>query len=95
MHSSFLPWQGKLWVLTEGGGSTVDCRKFLQIFPPWCSYLNPHPGVQPCQNREGVSITESSPLPTPGIGEALTEVMFWLGLKVSLHLPLKCLILSV
>lgn len=88
MCSSFLPWQGKLWVLAEGGGSTRDCRKFLKTFPPWCSYPNPHFGFQSYENR--IRRDSSSPL-IQGLGEALVEDTFWLELKDSLHLPLTYL----
>lgn len=79
MCFSFLPWQGKLWVLAEGGGSAGGCRKFLQTFPPWCPCPNPHSGIQPHQNS------------VRGLGEALAEDVFWLRLKDYLHLPLPCL----
>lgn len=78
MCSSFLPWQGKLWLLAEGGGSIGGYRNFVQIFPPWCSYPNLHPDIQFQQNRIRV---DSFPYPCPGYGKALAKDMFWLGLK--------------
>ncbi|KAL0600709.1 Diacylglycerol kinase gamma [Plecturocebus cupreus] len=52
---------GKLWALTEGGGSIGGCIKFLQIFLPWCAYLNASSGIWLPQSTEG---NEQSRIPT-------------------------------